>query len=905
MAWIYRYSVRHPWATVLWAVLVTLGIAPGVTRLKLRTDGHALVPASAPAVRYDESIRREFNHYDPIVVHIRSDDPRGIFNVATLTLVDELTTAFERLDGVDPLNVFSLATEHNDRVWPGTLKFRRFLEPVPRTRIELERLRKDLREIRLYNGNLVSKDEKSTCILVGIPPGADRLELLRTVRETIASRGPLDDHITIIGAPVAEALLGTHILEDLGVPTFLLGHRTFATGDEEGGAVPASLHELRVWIARHVGLVPVAIAVMALVFLVSFRSLGAVALPLGEVGACLVFVFAVMGWLDVPVYLTTAVLPVILAATGITDEIHIFSRYRQVLRENPDDDHKDVVVAVMGELSRPIVMTSVTTSIAFLSFALSEIAPVRAFGIFTAVGIMFCMLWSLTVIPACLTLINPRRFVRRREGDGAGSWWLWRVFHRYGAVVVRCRLIILVVAVAAVAIAPLGVRRIIVQDSWIDGFAPESEFYQATQAFNDQFLGTHELLVCIDTGGLTLKGEMLAGAIEGWRVRFPAGLTDDPESLAGQRFRVTRIDVPIEPDDTERRRRIRNTCRSWIDKAQLIGDQIVVSLSRHHVSPVRLMRLEPDERISYEIMPVRMMTPDVISKIADLDTFIEGCRDEAVGGVIGTSDYVATVNYMIQGRKESYRRVPDRVERIEFVWSEFERVRGTDRVRQLVDADYDRSIVNVLLKNANFVDTDRLMTKIRDYEAEHLTPHGVSLSFAGDVAVSQTLIDAIVRTQVVSGLGSLAGVLVVTTLLGRSLIFGQLCVLPSSLAVLFNFAAMGWLGVPLGVATSMFSAMTLGIGVDYAIHLQARYRRLRGEGKSTDIALPEAVATTGSAISVDTLAVALGFGVMVLSQVPANARLGGLVALSITTCFLTTMLVLPALLGMGPQHPRT
>jgi len=104
------------------------------------------------------------------------------------------------------------------------------------------------------------------------------------------------------------------------------------------------------------------------------------------------------------------------------------------------------------------------------------------------------------------------------------------------------------------------------------------------------------------------------------------------------------------------------------------------------------------------------------------------------------------------------------------------------------------------------------------------------LSFAGDVAVSQTLIRAIVRTQVISLLGSLLGILVITTIMGRSLAWGALCVLPCALAVLVNFAIMGWVGMPLGVATSMFSGMTLGIGVDFAIHLLERYRRLRDRG---------------------------------------------------------------------------
>ena len=146
-----------------------------------------------------------------------------------------------------------------------------------------------------------------------------------------------------------------------------------------------------------------------------------------------------------------------------------------------------------------------------------------------------------------------------------------------------------------------------------------------------------------------------------------------------------------------------------------------------------------------------------------------------------------------------------------------------------------------------------------------------------------------------------------TTVLGRSLGWGLYSVLPCAFAVLVNFAVMGWSSTPLGVATSMFAGMTLGIGVDYAIHFTERYRLLLSRGLDRNASLCETMAVTGPAILIDALAVALGFGVMSLSQVPANARLGILVVLSIINCLLATIILMPALLGIWSpsvkQHP--
>lgn len=166
--------------------------------------------------------------------------------------------------------------------------------------------------------------------------------------------------------------------------------------------------------------------------------------------------------------------------------------------------------------------------------------------------------------------------------------------------------------------------------------------------------------------------------------------------------------------------------------------------------------------------------------------------------------------------------------------------------------------------------------------------------------MSQNLIRGIVTTQMQSLLGSLFGIYVITALLGRSLRWGIYAVIPCTLAVFINFAVMGWWHIPLGVATSMFAGMTLGIGVDFAIHVLEGYSLARGAGLSAEQALSESMGRTGPAVVINTAAIALGFGVLTLSQVPANARLGLLTLLGISNSLLASLLLLPVLLTWWP-----
>ena len=105
---------------------------------------------------------------------------------------------------------------------------------------------------------------------------------------------------------------------------------------------------------------------------------------------------------------------------------------------------------------------------------------------------------------------------------------------------------------------------------------------------------------------------------------------------------------------------------------------------------------------------------------------------------------------MIRTSDPDARRLPDNAGEIKLLWDFYGLARGPQRLRQVVDTNYWRSLTTVFLKDANFIDTARLMSDIRAYEHEHLTPKGIRLGFAGDVALSQSLIKGIVATQLQS-----------------------------------------------------------------------------------------------------------------------------------------------------------
>ena len=774
------FAIDHPRRTILAFVILTLLAAPGLLRLQLRTDGHALVPPGDPAVELDNRVRQHFGLRDPIVVVLQTPRPNGIFNPGTLRRVRDLTAALEKLDGVPAGGVTSLATEKRDRVYPGTLNFRPFLDVVPETPQEMAMFRGDLEGIDLLHGTLVSKDQSAVAILVGAPnvgasagtnaAAADRVALCRRIVEVSRKFEAPGNRIRVVGAPMAESLLGLHILDDLMI------------------------------------LLPLSMAIICFMLWLGCRRMAGVWQGILQLVAAQTFTFGLMGWLGVPVYLTTAILPIILTTLALADEIHLFWRYQQLLVPEPgeaDRHHPETVRVLLSQMSRPNVLSTLTTIIGFLSFLSTPLVAVSSFGKFAGAGLIFCLFWSQMVGPAILALLPPSA-LRRPVGTSAEPS---ERFRRFFAPLFRSpRRTLGALALASLAVS-LGIARLQVQDSWIGGFAPGSPFRKDTAEVNRLFNGTHLLQVQLD--------------LSGWH--------------------------------------------------GTLGDV-------------------------WEGVPGPLLDPRTLRAIGGFEAFLG--RQPRVGGALGPYSQLATVSFLKHAREPKWMSIPDTAEGVADLIHWFDEVRSVPRRREVIDDARRQGVITLFLKDPDYKQVDRLMKAARRYAREHLAPLGVRVGFAGDIAVSQAMIPAIVQTQVYSQPLSQLGCWLVVTILYRSLWTGFLIALPSSIAVAWMLGLMGWTGIPLGVATAMFCAITLGVGVDYGIHLYEVFLRLKKEGAGRDSAL-EAIAECGPAIVADTAAIALGFGILTISRVPANARLGFLVAGALAVgCALT-------LIGLGTLLDRS
>lgn len=156
--------------------------------------------------------------------------------------------------------------------------------------------------------------------------------------------------------------------------------------------------------------------------------------------------------------------------------------------------------------------------------------------------------------------------------------------------------------------------------------------------------------------------------------------------------------------------------------------------------------------------------------------------------------------------------------------------------------------------------------------------------------------DNLVKTQFVSLLFTVALVFGILTIQFRSFMAGAMGAVPMALTVLVNFGVMSLLGVALDIATVLVGSIAIGIGIDYTIHFLSRFRAETRNHHDPHLVLDATLRTTGKAILVNAITVALGFLALLLASVVPIRNFGWLTALTMVSSAAGALCVLPALI---------
>ena len=132
---------------------------------------------------------------------------------------------------------------------------------------------------------------------------------------------------------------------------------------------------------------------------------------------------------------------------------------------------------------------------------------------------------------------------------------------------------------------------------------------------------------------------------------------------------------------------------------------------------------------------------------------------------------------------------------------------------------------------------------------------------------------------------------------GKSLPSGLVILGLVGLAGAWVVGAMAMLGINWNVLTIMITALTIGLGIDYSIHVWRRIEANRNSGMRTWEAMRDMYSTTGTALLLSASTTICGFMVLLLSPIPVIQDFGVVSSISVLFSLVMALLVLPGLLA--------
>ncbi|MEO0122829.1 MAG: MMPL family transporter [candidate division WOR-3 bacterium] len=280
-----------------------------------------------------------------------------------------------------------------------------------------------------------------------------------------------------------------------------------------------------------------------------------------------------------------------------------------------------------------------------------------------------------------------------------------------------------------------------------------------------------------------------------------------------------------------------------------------------------------------------LQDPEVLLAMKDFHNFLDTLK-----GVYHPQSIIDLIEEMNDAMGEG-KKIPDTKEKINNLYFLLE---GEETIEQLINDDKTEGIIQAMTAGAYNEESELIIKKIRDYIKSK--NNGLyNFEFTGSAVVYQHLNQSLLKSQLISLIIAIVAIFICLLFLTHSLSASLLGLVPIFFGLSILFGTMGFLKIPLDVATVLLGSICVGIGIDYSIHFLNRYSYERKQN-NPEKALLTSIKYTGSAIVVNVFTVMLGFLVLIFSNLVPVIRFGILLGITMLSTGLGATVLLPAVI---------
>ena len=292
-----------------------------------------------------------------------------------------------------------------------------------------------------------------------------------------------------------------------------------------------------------------------------------------------------------------------------------------------------------------------------------------------------------------------------------------------------------------------------------------------------------------------------------------------------------------------------------------------------------------------------MKNPQTLSSMRALQKKME--ENEKVTTSFSIANVVEQMHRTVMDDNPDYETIPDNREKVNNLFTVYSMSGDLDDFSSIVDYDYKTGLITAFSK---VMSTDEIFVFVEKMNGHVKTmmDRDLIVDFTGMIVVLRDLVIMIVRSSAVSIIFSLIVIGILASIFFKRILWGMLAVIPLTSAVIINFGFMGYFGIELSHITAILSSIIIGVGVDFAVHYIAQFRRLSRTIDANKLSR-EVIDDVGYPIILDAGS-NMGFGALLFSTFVPIQYIGGLTVFAMVSTSIGTLTVLSALAELLKQR---
>jgi len=295
--------------------------------------------------------------------------------------------------------------------------------------------------------------------------------------------------------------------------------------------------------------------------------------------------------------------------------------------------------------------------------------------------------------------------------------------------------------------------------------------------------------------------------------------------------------------------------------------------------------------------------PEIVTYIDHLQKDLES--DPLVGKTSSVADIVKRINLVLHDNDPAYDTVPDSSEAVGQFLFLFQSSGDPNDLDNFIDREERRANIWVQMKGGDNREMQRIEDRLAAFVQANPPPEGLSLRLSGLTYINKIWQDLMVTGMLKAVLGSFLVVFLLMLLEFRSLTVGALAMVPLSGSIVLTYGLVGWIGLDYNMPIAVCAALTLGLGIDFAIHFLQRFKTHVVESRDAALTNQHMFGEPGRAIARNAIIITIGFLPLTLSTLSPYITVGLFFASLMFFCTLSTLFVLPsALRFLGPRIIR-